>query len=140
VNDLSMAPLLARIKHGKDLASIKLLFLCGVRECPEILGVARPHFLQGQFHFYKPYFPDAQGVFRCTRRSARRLEAEREHNAVVRADAKRGGGEYEEMTMKSHDPRKIEGLQVPPVEAFPIVVRCARCGRESKIMEARERS
>lgn len=156
MNNLTMGPLPAKIKSEVDIAGEKTVFRCGVRDCPEILAVIRPDMLQGRLHLYKPYFPNARGIYCVTRRSAQRSQGERQHKTETRWEYKklkarsqaRFCADPSPENIKSLDAvermatrygtlkRSFEGLQVPPTEAFPIVVRCARCGRDSKIQGA----
>lgn len=166
MNDLTMGPLPARIKKERHFIEDrksgtrldfpdKLVFRCGVLSCPEVLGWIRPHLLHGRFLFRGPYVQNAQGIFALNQRSARRFKDEREQDkrtqeehrqmrlmARQKSDWREAVAQsiqveqFVEMEQRLHDKHALEGAQIPDPSLFPLVVRCARCGRLSKIKGA----
>jgi len=121
MTDLTMGPLPAKVKDERGSAGDETrVFRCGVRDCPERLATA--FFTRDEWSLYtsEGYAENSQGVFIKTRR------------AVIRDCNILSTRESRKDRLQQR-----EGAYLTS-EGCPLVFKCARCGRLSKISRNRE--
>lgn len=138
MNEFTMGPLDARKKPSKKGEGF--VFLCGARVCPEILAFDLAD--EQGFQISASYDRTSKSVWIKTRRAGNRDSQAREGFAVLdERNRVLGFSEHEDMIELSTTTRVVAAStvrdRVMPASvdenAFPLLFRCARCGRESKI-------
>lgn len=132
MNQLAMGPLPVRRSAKEDT---KIVFLCGVRVCREVLADWDLFNLK-----LKPgYAPNGSGVFIKNRQAGNRAGNRydfHKRNAWQREDDYAFDNTIDPKTteeaVRDSKARELTAYQVP-IGAGQIVIRCARCGNLSKI-------
>ncbi len=135
MSDLAMGPLPAQIKRKDG----KTAFRCCIRDCGELLAVSfdsTPNAIEVSIG----YESNSSDVFIKTRRAAsRRLDERRDRKQLLYAACATPGAD---IAKAQADHQETKGAAAPSSEKIlfsfqlPIVIKCAQCGRLSKIRGA----
>lgn len=158
MNDLTMGPLPAKVKRETVSNFSALAVRCGVRDCPEKFGffeslesgksgawLFEPGYIQSNGVWIKtrrpqtrmPYPKKVFGKFAEEEIENRNLEVEKQmgivsawHNAFHGHEAGKIARALKQLKTHNVPSQKPDDIE------WPIIVKCARCGRLSKIERA----